>query len=298
MKAEPAQAPATPAQIEADLYPMERIAGEILAFTQADPADVWRRLCLEMEGTGYNVIRECQRFGVTPHRFDQHMIDFYQKSDGFIYETLVESRRPERVAKWHGVVRFIADHLSGDNGQNPLPAQTKILMYGDSVGSDSIYLTRLGYDVYYHDYESYCSQFANWRFAQRGLTIQPFKSDEAARFDFIVCLEVAEHAPDPAALIRELGGLLKDDGYCLFSEAFGLQQANFPTHLRENAALEGKTPAMFKAAGMHLYWRDENFKPMVFTRQQKRAPWVYRRASVRRFLRRIVEATGVRRVLR
>ena len=242
-----------------DIYDIDNIAEEIIAYTGQPPAEVWRRLALELQQTGTNVVAETARFGVTPHLFDENLIRFYTESDGFIYETCVESRNPYRMSKWLKIAEFIKQRCNS-------PSECEILLYGDSVGSDSIFLSRMGFIVFYHDFDSYCSRFAKERFRKRNLPVHSFQPGEAMQFTFVVCLEVAEHAPNPPELIEELARLTAQDGYCIFSESFGLLKPRFPTHLASNAKYVGSADSMFRQNGMHVAWRDADEKPIIYTR--------------------------------
>lgn len=247
-------------KIAASLYRLEIIAKEIIDFTNADECQVWKRICLEMEQVGYNVSLRAKEYGVTPHIFDENMLKLYKESDGFIYETLVESRNPVRVEKWLNIAKFLLSVSVGEISKK------KVLMYGDSVGSDSIFLKQLGFDVYYHDLESYCSSFANYRFHKRGLNIKKITNFTHGEFDFVICLEVAEHVVEPRKLINELNLLTSENGYCIFSEAFQLINESFPTHLKSNLEYAGKTDELFREVGMNVLWRDIHNKPVVYTK--------------------------------
>jgi len=247
-------------EIANSLYKLEIIAKEIIDFTKADESEVWRRLCLEIEKPGYNVSLRAKEYNVTPHKFNNSMIKFYEESDGFIYETLIESRSPNRANKWLNIVRFILSTTKS------FTSSTKILMYGDSVGSDSIFLKKLGFDVYYHDFDSYCSEFADYRFQKRGLEIKKFSDCAVKEFDFVICLEVAEHSPDPVDLIQKLSILTSEVGYCIFSEAFWLLTPDFPTHLKSNEKYVGKIDDLFKEVGMNVVWRDVDDKPIIYSK--------------------------------
>lgn len=243
-----------------DLYDITVIAEEIIAYTNQNAAEVWRRLAQELDKTGSNVVAETRRFGVTPHVFDEKMIRFYTESDGFIYETCIESRNPFRMEKWMKIAKFIAQT------QKPR-SQVKILLYGDSVGNDTIFLKRMGFNVFYHDYDGYCSRFAKMRFKRRNLAIQSFDPKSSGQFDFVVCFEVAEHVPNPPELIAELATLVAPDGYCIFSEAFALIHPQYPTHVASNARFIGKSDELFRQNGMRVAWRDQHDKPIVYTKQ-------------------------------
>lgn len=244
-----------------DLYDLDEIAEEIIAYTGRPEAEVWRRLALELQQNGANVVAETARFGVTPHIFDDDLVRFYTESDGFIYETCVESRNPHRMLKWLNIAKFVMQRSNS-------PSKCDILLYGDSVGSDSIFLRRMGFNVYYHDFDSYCSRFAKERFKKRQLTVHSFQPSETRQFDFVICFEVAEHVPNPPELIEELARLTAPDGYCIFSESFGLVEPKYPTHLASNAKYVKKADSMFYQNGMHVAWRDVNEKPIIYTRLQ------------------------------
>jgi 2-polyprenyl-3-methyl-5-hydroxy-6-metoxy-1,4-benzoquinol methylase len=242
-----------------DIYDINIIAQEIIDYTGQTETEVWKRLARELDRNGTNVMAETRRFGVTPHVFDENLIKFYTESDGFIYETCVESRHPYRMAKWLKIAEFI--------GQTSKPKEKcDVLLYGDSVGNDSIFLRRMGFNVFYHDYDGYCSRFAKERFKRRNLFIQSFSPNTVREFDYIVCFEVAEHVPDPIALVAELAKLTAPNGYCIFSESFGLLKEQFPTHLASNLKYVGQADEMFRQQDMYVAWRDEHDKPIVYTK--------------------------------
>jgi 2-polyprenyl-3-methyl-5-hydroxy-6-metoxy-1,4-benzoquinol methylase len=124
----------------------------------------------------------------------------------------------------------------------------------------------MGFNVYYHDFDGYCSRFAKERFRRRSLFVRSFQPGESRKFDFVICFEVAEHVPNPPELITELAQLTSETGYCIFSESFGLIQPSFPTHLASNAQYIGKADSIFQQQGMHAAWRDVDEKPIVYTR--------------------------------
>ena len=241
-----------------DLYDINVIAKEIVAYTKDSPENVWRKLAQELDHNGTNVISETKRFDVTPHVFNQSMINFYTNSDGFIYETCIESRHPYRISKWLRIAAFMEAGLK--------QGARKVLVYGDSVGNDCIFLKRMGFDVSYHDYDSYCSRFAKERFKHRNLQISSFLPGSKEVFDYVICFEVAEHVPDPVALVAELADLTAPKGYCIFSESFGLIAPQFPTHIQTNVAFVGRDDELFAKHGMHVEWRDDHNKPIVYTR--------------------------------
>lgn len=247
-------------EIARDLYDIGGMAEEIVAFTGLSELEVYQRLCRELNETGWNVRKECQRFGVTSHVFTPEMVEFYRESNGFIFETLVESQNRDRKKKWFQIIRFLFGVC------NNRPEDVTVLLYGDSVGSDSIFLKQLGFKVTYHDYESLCSDFAVFRFRKRNLEISKKSQHKGDKtYDFVICMEVAEHVPYPDQLVTELKSLMRPlIGFCIFSEAFSLLTDNYPTHLRENIAYAGRTDEMFQEVGLYPVWQDRHRKPVVY----------------------------------
>jgi 2-polyprenyl-6-hydroxyphenyl methylase/3-demethylubiquinone-9 3-methyltransferase len=51
----------------------------------------------------------------------------------------------------------------------------------------------------------------------RQITVEDFAATEAGAFDVVTCMEMLEHVPDPASVIRSVCSLLKPDGHAFFS---------------------------------------------------------------------------------
>jgi SAM-dependent methyltransferase len=272
------------------LYDPAQLVHEIADYCGEPAPNVRQRFDTEMGNPTSTVRSECAHFGVTPHVFDARMIHFYADSDAFIYETLVESMSPYRFGKWSKILEFI------QNERKSSKESTWVLVYGDSVGNDSLHLSLLGYNVVYHELDSYCSRFAHRRFASRGLSIADLSETREKSFDFVICLEVLEHVPEPAQLVMELSKLTARDGFCIVSDGFSLLDDRFPTHLASNSRYIGKTVDLFGSVGMRLFWRDSDDKPYVFThhagpRYTVRSwaysgPWWHVRRRLNRWLRR------------
>jgi 2-polyprenyl-3-methyl-5-hydroxy-6-metoxy-1,4-benzoquinol methylase len=250
-------------EIGRDLFDINIIADEIVEYTSYPPAIVWKNIANELVNVGYNVNQAAEKYKVTKFAFNDQMIDLYTKSDGFIYESLIESRNPYRFAKWMNVINYLLKIDSTIESRR----NKRILLYGDSVGTDSIFLARLGYQVYYHDFESFCSKFAEYRFAKRQIKVNKFSKGDK-NFDYIICLEVAEHVPNPPELVQEISEMISNNGFCFFSEAFELLRDNFPTHLESNQKYIGKTEELFLNNNMYLCWKDIHNKPYVFSKKK------------------------------
>jgi len=51
----------------------------------------------------------------------------------------------------------------------------------------------------------------------REITVEEFAVDEAGTFDVVTCMEMLEHVPEPASIIRSVQQLLKPGGHAFFS---------------------------------------------------------------------------------
>src|SRR5215203_1733302 len=62
----------------------DAIVAEIIQHTGLSREEVEHRVWMEALETGWNVMRDVKRFGVTPFTFNQEMIRLYTEGDGFI----------------------------------------------------------------------------------------------------------------------------------------------------------------------------------------------------------------------
>ena len=49
------------------------------------------------------------------------------------------------------------------------------------------------------------------------IAVEDFAADHAQQFDVVTCLEMLEHVPDPASIVRSVAGLVKPGGQVFFS---------------------------------------------------------------------------------
>jgi SAM-dependent methyltransferase len=254
----------------------EAIVSEICKFTQLPAEEVASRVWREALELGWNVGRDVEVFGVTPHYYDERMEALYREGMGFIFETLVFWAQPSRQ-EWscmalERLLRYAA-------AKRVDVAELSLLLLGDGVGNDAIFFARNGFNVDYFDvpgsktYDFAVKRFEHYELLnQRIHLIGDYRSCFEKPYDAVVSFEVLEHLPDPRAAIADIGKLLKPGGIAIITEAFGLTFAHLPTHLRCNQRLEGRTPFMFHECGMELSWysRAPLFKPTEFVRVQEK----------------------------
>ena len=210
-----------------------------LFFSKDNKKDILEKFCSELMQTGYNVRIDCTKYSVSPHIYNQEMINLYSKSDAFIYELLVDSLKIERSRKDDFIINKIKEHFTTRN-------KIKILCFGDGIGSDSLKFTKLGFAVTYFDIEGKISDFANLNFKLNkvdNLIQTIFKESHLLEnaYDVVICREVLEHLEDPFKTVKKLRSYLKKDGLLFLSESFSSVNKNFPTHLSSNLKYVNKT---------------------------------------------------------
>jgi SAM-dependent methyltransferase len=159
-------------------------------------------------------------------------------------------------------------------------SKLNILMFGDGVGSDTIYLYSFYKDkanFYYFDVPgSKTFDFAQKRFKKYNVDVRiitDYNKIPKNFFDVIVSIEVLEHLPDPVKAIKDISEFLRVGGIVLVTESFGAVQFNLPTHLKSNLKFEGKTPFLFLKFNLLLTYFNQDsfllFRPMEFIKKEK-----------------------------
>ncbi|MGH7895350.1 MAG: class I SAM-dependent methyltransferase, partial [Candidatus Binatia bacterium] len=236
----------------------EAIVDEIARFTDLPRDAVVARVWAEALEDGWNVSRDVERFGGTPHHYDERLARVYREGDGFIFETLVFWATRARQ-RWSALA---ADRLAVHAARHGrVERDLRILMLGDGAGNDSLYLTGRGYRVEYFDQPgSRTFEFARRRFAASGLLgdrvrlVESYGAIPRSAYDAVLSFEVLEHLPDPLGAMRDIAAFLKPGGIALVTEAFMHVTAALPTHLDANRRFAGRTPFLFLAHGLTLTW--------------------------------------------
>ncbi len=248
------------------------IVDEIVGLSGIPRDEVERRVWRQVTEPGSSVLEDVVNFGVTPHEYNDRMLDLYRLGTGFIYETMVYAAKPTRSRWTYQALERILLHLERTGSA---PAQARMLILGDGSGNDSLFFATRGIHVHYFDVPgSRTYKFAMNRFAKYGLlgdaiqAVPDYDSCLQGHYDIVLCFDVLEHLPEPLQAIRDIGRMLKGGGIALITEDFGDLAPHLPTHLRLSKKLAGTTPFLFLDAKMVLSWYSLNppLKPMEFTR--------------------------------
>lgn len=183
---------------------------------------------------GTAIQSDMKDFDVVPFADSSNMANLYKNGLGLAIELATYIYDPGK----QGMLRFIHMHLIED--AHKLGRKLNLLCLGDGLGVDSIWLSNLGLNVDYMDYDqsmiSLCAEkniqyFLNKSSSQQDLRVIT-KLDSA--YDAIVCLEVIEHVSNAREFLEFTSTHLTDNGKLFISDCFSGVVERWPTHLYEN----------------------------------------------------------------
>lgn len=137
-------------------------------------------------------------------------------------------------------------------------AGKRFLDFGAGIGTPALRAARAGAEAVTYDVNTTLREFIRYRARRHGLQVTSVVDtleDAAltpASFDRICCWHVAEHVPDPGALLRTLRSLLKPEGLLIFDwdpADSGLD----PMHHKLAEFPWANTEEMMAAAGFALH---------------------------------------------
>ncbi|HAA73713.1 TPA: hypothetical protein DCE37_01155, partial [Candidatus Latescibacteria bacterium] len=120
--------------------------------------------------------------------------DFYKQTDCYLYN-LTKFNYGEMYQGWRGAIKNVCYQVSeavGDRGFD-------VLDYGAGIGTNLIDVAGVpGIRLHYADLPGKTFEYAQWRFAQRGLSVNALSAEGAdplkgRTFDVIFCMDVIEH---------------------------------------------------------------------------------------------------------
>lgn len=221
------------------------------------------RLKREHRQPGVSVAEDFARSGAPRYTWSPAMEAFYQSTDAFIYELAIWNRNAMKVGMRLSVRRFLRRRGTLD-----------ILNVGDGLGFDSLALARDQHRVTYLEFPGPSERFARLLFAQSAVSVT-VETDpsllDGRLFDAIVCLDVLEHVPDPAAVVKSLAARLRPGGLMLVSAPFALIHPAYPTHLKANRRFSGSL-ALYRQAGLRLYRARPFWDPIILRKPGPQAP--------------------------
>lgn len=241
---------------------IERTARRIASATDVGIDEARRRLRQEHEDVGSNVREELARRGIVPHVWSDALAAFYETTDAFFYELVVWNRSTEKARQREWILRCL---------KRRFPAVRTVLMYGDGLGYDGVFLRRAGYTVTCFEVSPRYRAFAAEVFADAGVSVEWVDRADLLRgrvFDAIVCLDVLEHVPAPPRLVEELVELLAPEGVLVVHAPFWHVTPDARTHLAANRRYSGDIRCLYSPAGLLPIDARMMWNPIVLARRQ------------------------------
>ncbi len=252
-----------------------QIIDEITACTGWERPVVRDQVLREMKQPGSTQIQEALEQGLDFHVYNSAMDRFYKTAKSFIFVLSVDFYSKERQTLIGRVKERLQQYLK----KMPDDYKIKILMFGDGIGGDTLFLHSFFKEracFYYFDVPgSETFRYALKRFQLHGVSVKiltDYSQIPSGAFDALISLEVLEHLPDPLTAIGDFRRFLRMDGIAIVSECFQGVCDQYPTHLRSNLKYAGKTPFLFLKKGLMLDYYARQwpllFKPMEFVKRE------------------------------
>ena len=187
--------------------------------------------------------------------------DFYKQTDRYLYN-LTKFNYGEMYQGWRGAIKNVCCQVSeavGDCGFD-------VLDYGAGIGTNLIDVADVpGIRLHYADLPGKTFEYAQWRFAQRGLSVNALSAEGAdplkgRTFDVIFCMDVIEHLVDPEAAVQRLIDHLNPGGLLVLTVTF-YQNEDGPYHLNCDRYTNEAFYGLVEKMGMKEL---SSFSPRVF----------------------------------
>jgi SAM-dependent methyltransferase len=201
-----------------------------------------------------------RRWGVAPYVWSERLAAFYEQTEAFLYETLVWNRTTMKQEIRRRAAAFLL-------ASSPLPQ--RVLVFGDGLGIDTLFLAEAGLAVDYFEVSERCIRFAR-RLAEslrRELSIVSSPADVAREsYDAVVCLDVLEHVPHPPQVVALLTSFLRPHGSLVVHAPFWYLHPCVATHLRSNLRYSGDLTTLYRANGLTLVGGELFWNPLMLAK--------------------------------
>lgn len=264
--------PSLPDPALAPLADDDFLVGLIAHLTGAQEDTVRRRFEEEQRSPGVNVREALAARNLTPHVWQDAYAEFYQKTDAFLFETLVWNRNPVKIQMRQWIGEYLRRDAAGPQ---------RILTFGDGLGIDSLYLTLAGHEVDSFEVSEQCIRFARTLGHRMGTALSIIERQDAIvreSYDVVVCLDVLEHVPEPGNLVEQLAGYLKPGGRLIVHAPFWFIHPAVTTHLAANRTYSGDLARLYRPHGFRpidgqFFWSPIVLEKVTGAGRRTAVPW-------------------------
>jgi SAM-dependent methyltransferase len=242
------------------MYPLTDNAWlvDALAEVTSRPREQTRRTLGQVQRDPQAALRkDLREWGIEPYVWTPRLREYYEQTDSYLFGSVVwnRNRYKTQLREW------IGEYLAGS-----VPHACRVLIVGDGVGFDSLYLAQCGYRVSYFEIGEKCQRFSKMLFDTCGQVIQMIRDPqqiEAGDYDAVLCLDVLEHIPDPRAMVAGFVRCLRHGGLLIVHAPFYFVSRANPTHLACNRKYSGDLRQLYESQGFRLRDGRLGWDPLV-----------------------------------
>ena len=250
-----------PSTLPHQLLDENLITSWIAEITNTPKNTVTARLKDEFNSPGINVARDFKKANLTPYTWSPALGDFYKNTDAFLYELVIWNLNRLKRRMRRRLANFLHSPKKHPN----------VLIIGDGLGCDSLYLAQSGYNVTYFELPGYSSTFAKKLFSLYPKNITVLTNPDDIRreyYDAVICLDVLEHVPNPPDFIKNITTYLKQNGILITHTPFFMIHPSNPTHLKQNRKFSGSLK-LFRRQGLKFVEGRIDWNPIVLQKKSQ-----------------------------
>jgi ubiquinone/menaquinone biosynthesis C-methylase UbiE/aminoglycoside phosphotransferase (APT) family kinase protein len=249
---------------------LQELAQELCAFNGIPVDQVAARLEGELHSQGGHIAAEWhEKRPVTSSQIER----FYQETDAYLYELLIEGENPFRKATREPMM----EALRKINAR-------RVFEFGGGIGTDAMWFTRAGLQWTYYDLPGgQTFRFASRRFQKQQIPVTVVTHPGQSRDnDAVISVEVFEHLPNLLGALRDINRVLRLGGLLIFTESFGKTERH-PLHLTRTAIQGRFLSELVRAAGfepVHRFGPEDWLYRTIKRREPTPFDWLYAIASI------------------
>lgn len=165
-------------------------------------------------------------WNTTPHKTDEEIKKFYQTNENYIFD----------LVGWH--LWGPKKEMDKDIFKMVKKPAGPVLDFGCGVGFIGINLALRGHDVTLMDYDNPPLKFAKFMIERIGCHCEVVTLEELEtvfpklehKFNYIICMDVLEHASKPIEVSKNLLRLVSKNGQIIMTAPFG-ETEDHPMHM-------------------------------------------------------------------
>jgi glycosyltransferase involved in cell wall biosynthesis len=190
---------------------------EISEFTGKPASEIVDTLCREITEPGITVRKAWLRERPSG---EEEVRKFCRTTEAYLFHHVAVHKTRERMILTKVAIETFKKH-----------GITSVLHYGGGTGESCLLFHHAGFRGSYYDVSSVTEAFARFRFDRNKIEIDIItKKENLKPHHGIYCLNIVEHRPQPAKIMKDLARFLLPGGMLLLPASFGFVWNGDPSH--------------------------------------------------------------------